>query len=146
MPAPIVAVEMGTSKIIVLVGEIREDGRVAIIGVGESSSSGIKKGEVVSLKNASSCLRSALVVAEESAHITLRSVYHIAPNSHFLASGQVLSYEEAVHYFVLKAFTKLLYVFRKFSQLNYLQVYVSSPLFNFNKLTFLTFLFFFKST
>ncbi len=89
MPAPIVAVEMGTSKIIVLVGEIREDGRVAIIGVGESSSSGIKKGEVVSLKNASSCLRSALVVAEESAHITLRSVYLSIAGGHFSSSLNV---------------------------------------------------------
>jgi cell division protein FtsA len=75
MSAPIVAVEMGTSKIVVLVGEIREDGRIAIIGVGESSSAGIRKGEIVNLENASACLRTALAQAEESANISLHSVY-----------------------------------------------------------------------
>lgn len=75
MSAPIVAVEMGTSKIVVLVGEIREDNRITVIGVGESSSSGIRKGEVVSLSNASSALRIAIAKAEENADVSVRSVY-----------------------------------------------------------------------
>ncbi len=75
MSAAIVAVEMGTSKIIVLVGEVRDDGRIAIIGVGESSPSGIRKGEVVSIGKTGACLRNALAAAEASSHISLKSVY-----------------------------------------------------------------------
>ena len=89
MPAPIVAVEIGTSKIIVLVGEIREENRIAIIGMGESNSSGIRKGEVVSLENASVCLRSALATAEESAGISVRSVYLSIAGGHFRSSVNV---------------------------------------------------------
>ena len=89
MPAPIVAVEIGTSKIIVLVGEIRDDDRIAIIGMGESNSSGIRKGEVVSLENASACLRSALATAEENAHISLRSVYLSIAGGHINSSVNV---------------------------------------------------------
>lgn len=75
MPAPIVAVEMGTSKIVVLVGEIREDHSITIIGMGESSPTGLRKGEVVNLDTASAALRLALGKAEKSAEATLRSVY-----------------------------------------------------------------------
>ncbi|MCK5529427.1 MAG: cell division protein FtsA [Kiritimatiellae bacterium] len=75
MPAPIVAVEMGTSKIVVLVGEISEDRGITIIGMGESSPTGLRKGEVVSLDTASGALRIALQKAEKSAEATLRSVY-----------------------------------------------------------------------
>lgn len=86
MSAPIVAIEMGTSKIVVLVGEVREDERIAIIGVGESNSSGIRKGEVVNLNNASTCLCAALAAAEESANISLRSVYLSIAGGHISSS------------------------------------------------------------
>jgi len=60
------AVEIGTSKITVLVGEYT--GReLAIIGRGECSSHGVIKGMVVDFKAASDCTHSALVQAEREA-------------------------------------------------------------------------------
>jgi cell division protein FtsA len=60
------AVEIGTSKINVLVGEYT--GReLAIIGCGECSSRGVIKGSVVDYKAASECTHSALEQAERDA-------------------------------------------------------------------------------
>lgn len=60
------AVEIGTSKITVLVGEYT--GReLAIIGHGECSSRGVIKGSVVDYKAASDCTHSALEQAERDA-------------------------------------------------------------------------------
>lgn len=60
------AVEIGTSKITVLIGEY--DGReLAIIGRGECQSRGIIKGAVVDFKAASECTHSALELAERDA-------------------------------------------------------------------------------
>src|SRR3954471_6987673 len=60
------AVEIGTSKITVLVGEYT--GReLAIIGRGECSSRGVIKGSVVDYKAASDCTHSALEQAEREA-------------------------------------------------------------------------------
>ncbi len=60
------AVEIGTSKVTVLVGEF--NGReLAIIGYGECQSRGVIKGTVVDYKAASECAHSALEAAEQSA-------------------------------------------------------------------------------
>jgi cell division protein FtsA len=65
-PTYIGAVEIGTSKISVLVGEYT--GReLAIIGRGECSSRGVMKGTVVDNKAASECTHSALEQAERGA-------------------------------------------------------------------------------
>jgi cell division protein FtsA len=65
-PAFIGAVEIGTSKINVLIGEYT--GReLAIIGCGECSSRGVIKGGVVDFKAASECTHSALEQAERDA-------------------------------------------------------------------------------
>lgn len=82
---PVVALEVGTSKVVALVGEPREDGGIAIIGMGEHSSRGVRKGEVVDLENAVSCVRGALHAAEESAQVTIRRV-HVA-----LSGGHIQS-------------------------------------------------------
>jgi len=73
----VVALEVGTSKVVALVGETREDGGLAIIGMGEHSSRGVRKGEVVDLENALACVRGALHGAEESAQTTIDRV-HVA--------------------------------------------------------------------
>ena len=49
---PVVALEIGTTKTVALVGEMREDGNVMITGMGETPSSGVRKSEIVDLGNA----------------------------------------------------------------------------------------------
>lgn len=79
---PIAAVEIGTSHIRVVVGEIREDDHLQIIGVGECPSRGIRKGEIIDLDSALSCLKIALHQAEESADVSIKRVYAPVTGGH----------------------------------------------------------------
>ena len=75
------AVEIGTSKITVLVGEYT--GReLAIIGRGECSSRGVIKGSVVDYKAASECTHSALEQAEREAGERIELVFLAQTGGH----------------------------------------------------------------
>ena len=61
------AVEMGTSKFCVLVGEIDENGRLDVIGRGEAPSAGsVVKGEIVDMEKAGDQLAKALDEADRA--------------------------------------------------------------------------------
>lgn len=80
-PTFIGAVEIGTSKISVLVGEYT--GReLAIIGHGECSSRGVIKGAVVDYKAASECTHSALEQAERDAGERIELVFLAQTGAH----------------------------------------------------------------
>jgi len=81
-PSPIVAVEIGTSKVVAIVGELREDKHIMITGMGEHPSAGVRKGEIIDLENAGICLRSALSMAEESGKVSIRSVHLAITGGH----------------------------------------------------------------
>jgi len=72
---PIAAVEVGTSRIRVMIGEIREDDHLQVIGLGECPSRGIRKGEIIDMDAALSCLKIALQQAEENADATIKKVF-----------------------------------------------------------------------
>jgi cell division protein FtsA len=84
--APIVALEVGTSKVLALVGEIREGGHVMITGMGRRPSVGVRKGEVVDLENATVCVRGALADAEESGKVTIRQIHLAISGGHVQAT------------------------------------------------------------
>ena len=79
---PIVALEIGTTKVTALVGEVREDGHVIITGMGEHPSTGVRKGEIIDFDNAAVCVRSALAAAEESGKVTIRQVLVAVSGGH----------------------------------------------------------------
>ena len=81
-PPPVVALEIGTSKVVALVAEPREDGRTAILGMGLHASKGVRKGEVVDLENATACVRAAIQDAEASGQVTIRRVYLALTGGH----------------------------------------------------------------
>jgi cell division protein FtsA len=69
------AVEIGTAKTVVLVGEIVGENTCNIIGKGTCSSQGIKKGEIQDFKAASNSTHAAILAAEKSAQVTIDSIY-----------------------------------------------------------------------
>ena len=73
--APIVALEIGTSKIMALVGELREDNHIVITGMGEHTSAGIRKGDMVDFEIARFCVKQALGAAEETAQVAIHQVH-----------------------------------------------------------------------
>ena len=69
------AVEIGTSKVVVLAGELVGDRSLNIIGLGESTSMGVKKGEIVDFRAASDCTHAAIRAAEKNSGATVEGVY-----------------------------------------------------------------------
>ena len=60
-----VGLEIGTTKICVIVAEGRGDGTINILGVGETPSRGVRKGEIVDFATVSECVHEALLDAED---------------------------------------------------------------------------------
>jgi cell division protein FtsA len=71
----IVGLEIGTSKICAVVGEQSADGALNIIGLGQSRSRGVRKGEIADAPMAEEDVRNAIVAAEQMADVEIRSVY-----------------------------------------------------------------------
>jgi cell division protein FtsA len=71
----IVGLEIGTSKVCVIVGNQNADGALNIIGIGQSITSGVRKGEIVDAAQAEECVRNAIVEAEHRYDVEIRSVY-----------------------------------------------------------------------
>jgi cell division protein FtsA len=83
MPAaPVVALEIGTSKVIALVAEMREDGCVMITGLGEEKAVNVRKGEITDLESVSLCVRSVLEGAEESGNVAIGQVHLAVSGGH----------------------------------------------------------------
>jgi cell division protein FtsA len=71
----IVGLEIGTSKVCVVVGEQNADGGLNVVGVGQSPARGVRKGEIVDAAQAEECVRNAIVEAEQMADVEIRNVY-----------------------------------------------------------------------
>lgn len=70
----VVGLDIGTTKVFCVVGEIFDDA-IEIIGVGTAPSQGLKKGVVVNIESTVNSIRRAVALAEETAKCDLSSVY-----------------------------------------------------------------------
>jgi cell division protein FtsA len=71
----IVGLEIGTSKVCAVVGELNAEGTLNIVGLGQAPASGVRKGEIVDSGQAEESVRHAIVEAEKMANMEIRSVY-----------------------------------------------------------------------
>lgn len=78
----LIGLEIGTSKICAAVGELKNDGSVKILGVGEAPSRGVRKGEIIDFNTAQTCVREALVDAEAKSDVMIESVYVSISGAH----------------------------------------------------------------
>ncbi len=76
------AVEIGTGKIAVLIGEIARGRSLNIIGVGVAPSRGVLKGEVVDYKAACEATHHALEMAEKRAGIKIEDIWLAQTGGH----------------------------------------------------------------
>lgn len=77
-----VGLEIGTSKICMVVGEVKSDGSVKILGVGQSKSVGVKKGEIFDFPQVRACVKDALVKAEDASDVEIGSVFLAVTGAH----------------------------------------------------------------
>ena len=77
-----VGLEIGTSKVCIIVGEVRGDGAIKILGVGQHPSAGVRKGEIVDPETVQTCLHDALARAEERSDVEVNTVFLAVTGSH----------------------------------------------------------------
>jgi cell division protein FtsA len=96
----IVGLDIGTSKVLIAVAEIGEDGQHKIIGIGEGESTGVKKGVVVNIDETIEAIQKALEQAESSSNCKIKNVYVGICGNHiqsFNSSGMVAIKEKEVN-------------------------------------------------
>ena len=79
----IVGLDIGTSKVVAIVGEINaEEGGLNIVGIGRHKSRGLKKGTVVNIESTVQSIQRAVEEAELMAGCQIHSVYAGIAGSH----------------------------------------------------------------
>ena len=78
----IVGLDIGTSKVVALVGEIKADDAIEIIGIGTHPSRGLKRGVVVNIESTVQSIQRAVEEAELMAGCQINSVYAGIAGSH----------------------------------------------------------------
>jgi len=78
----IVGLDIGTSKVAAIVGEINDSGEVEVIGIGSTPSRGLKKGVVINLESTVNSIQRAVEEAELMAGCEITSVYAGIAGSH----------------------------------------------------------------
>jgi cell division protein FtsA len=74
-PTIIVGLEIGTSKVCAVVGELSAEGALNIVGLGQARSRGVRKGEICDAPLVEEDVRNAIVEAEQMADVEIRSVF-----------------------------------------------------------------------
>lgn len=78
----IVGLDIGTSKVVAIVGEVTSAGEVEIIGIGSHPSRGLKKGVVVNIESTVHSIQRAVEEAELMAGCQIHSVFAGIAGSH----------------------------------------------------------------
>jgi cell division protein FtsA len=78
----VVGLDVGTSKIVAIVGESQPDGTVEVIGLGSHPSTGLRRGVVVDMASTEQAIQRAVEEAELMAGCEIHSVYAGISGSH----------------------------------------------------------------
>lgn len=70
-----VGLDIGTTKVCVVVGERTSDDDVSIVGVGQATSSGLKKGVVINIESTTEAIKKAVYEAEVMAGVEIDRVF-----------------------------------------------------------------------
>ncbi len=78
----IVGLDIGTSKVVAVVGEVDSEGAIEVVGIGSHPSRGMKKGVVVDIESTVNAIQRAVEEAELMAGCQIHSVYVGIAGSH----------------------------------------------------------------
>jgi len=65
-----------------VVAEIKPDESAKILGMGETRSAGVRKGEIADYKQVRACVKSALLEAEDVSDVVIKSVFLSVTGAH----------------------------------------------------------------
>lgn len=95
----LVGLDIGTSKVVAAVAELRDDNTLEVVGMGQTESRGLKKGGVVNIEATVQSIQKALEEAELMADCKIADVYTGISGNHirsFNSSGMVAIKEKEV--------------------------------------------------
>jgi len=81
-PELVVALDIGTTKVCTLVGEVTGEDQIEILGVGMAPSTGMRKGVVVDIPATAAAIRDSVAEAERRARVDIATVYAGITGSH----------------------------------------------------------------
>ncbi|WP_284443366.1 cell division protein FtsA [Buchnera aphidicola] len=85
----VVGLEIGTTKVVTLVGEVLTDDTIKIIGFGTCFSKGIDKGRINNLDSIVSCIQESINKAEIMADCQITSVYLSLSNKYINSQNEI---------------------------------------------------------
>lgn len=71
----VVGLDIGTTKVVAMVGEKTEDDKIKILGYGHAVSFGVQRGTVFNIAKASQSIKEAVGIAEQNTDVEIHSVY-----------------------------------------------------------------------
>ena len=71
----IAAVDIGTTKIVAIIGAVSDDGKVRVMGMGKSASKGVKRGVVLNIEETAAAIQEAIFQAQQESKLTFNEVY-----------------------------------------------------------------------
>jgi cell division protein FtsA len=71
----IAAIDIGTTKIVAIIGAVSDDGKVRILGIGRSISKGVKRGVVLNIEETAASIQEAVYQAQQTSKLTFDEVY-----------------------------------------------------------------------
>ncbi|MDR2557005.1 MAG: cell division protein FtsA [Bacteroidales bacterium] len=71
----VVGLDIGTTKIVAVVGERSENGKYRIIGYGHNPSEGVYRGDVINIKNTAESIKRAVEQARQTSGVDIQEVY-----------------------------------------------------------------------
>jgi cell division protein FtsA len=78
----LVAIDIGTTKVCVLIGEVGRSGGIDVIGIGHAPSDGLRKGVVIDIDRTVQSVQSAMEAAERLSGLKVRSAFVGISGSH----------------------------------------------------------------
>jgi cell division protein FtsA len=78
----LVGLDIGTTKVVALVGEVKKDGTIQVVGVGSHPSRGLKRGIVINIDSTVQSIKRAVEEAELMAGCEIHSAYTGIAGSH----------------------------------------------------------------
>lgn len=71
----IAAIDIGTTKIVAIIGSVSENGKVSILGMGKSVSKGVRRGIVLNIDETANAIKDAVAIAQKQSKLNFHEVY-----------------------------------------------------------------------
>ena len=84
----IAAIDVGTTKIVALVGRRDSEGHIEVIGYGRTESKGVRRGAVLNIEEASRSIKEAVSMAEEQSGYKITEAYVGIAGQHIRSDRQ----------------------------------------------------------